>query len=117
MASNQEDAKAPNGSTLKALGLPQPDFHSLVLDLSTLSFVDTVCIKSLKNIFRDFREIEVEVYIAACHSPVVAQLEAGHFFDGSITKQHLFVSVHDAVTFALQHPRSDPSRPVLATKL
>uniref|UniRef100_A0A5F9C3H3 Solute carrier family 26 member 6 n=1 Tax=Oryctolagus cuniculus TaxID=9986 RepID=A0A5F9C3H3_RABIT len=45
--------------------------------------------------------------------PVVAQLEAGHFFDGSITKQHLFVSVHDAVTFALQHPRSDPSRPVL----
>uniref|UniRef100_A0A5F9C6Y1 Solute carrier family 26 member 6 n=1 Tax=Oryctolagus cuniculus TaxID=9986 RepID=A0A5F9C6Y1_RABIT len=101
VASNQEDAKAPNGSTLKALGLPQPDFHSL----------------SLKNIFRDFREIEVEVYIAACHSPVVAQLEAGHFFDGSITKQHLFVSVHDAVTFALQHPRSDPSRPVLATKL
>uniref|UniRef100_G1SDQ3 Solute carrier family 26 member 6 n=1 Tax=Oryctolagus cuniculus TaxID=9986 RepID=G1SDQ3_RABIT len=105
VASNQEDAKAPNGSTLKALGLPQPDFHSLVLG------------SDLKNIFRDFREIEVEVYIAACHSPVVAQLEAGHFFDGSITKQHLFVSVHDAVTFALQHPRSDPSRPVLATKL
>ncbi|XP_062056795.1 solute carrier family 26 member 6 isoform X2 [Lepus europaeus] len=114
VASNQEDAKASDGSTLKALGLPQPDFHSLVLDLSTLSFVDTVCIKSLKNIFRDFREIEVEVYIAACHSPVVAQLEAGHFFDGSITKQHLFVSVHDAVTFALQHPRSGPSSPVLA---
>uniref|UniRef100_A0A9L0R1B4 Solute carrier family 26 member 6 n=1 Tax=Equus caballus TaxID=9796 RepID=A0A9L0R1B4_HORSE len=67
-ASGQEDAKAPDGSTLKALGLPQPDFHSLVLDLGALSFVDTVCLKSLKNIFRDFREIEVEVYMAACHS-------------------------------------------------
>lgn len=115
--SGQEDAKAPAATTLKALGLPRPDFHSLILDLGALSFVDTVCIKSLKNIFRDFREIEVEVYIAACHSPVVTQLEAGQFFDASITKQHLFVSVHDAVTFALQQSRSGPSSPVLATKL
>ncbi|KAM6161265.1 solute carrier family 26 member 6-like [Erethizon dorsatum] len=115
--SRQEDAKAPDVSTLKALGLPRPGFHSLILDLGALSFVDTVCIKSLKNIFRDFREIEVEVYIAACHSPVVTQLEAGHFFDASITKQHLFVSVHDAVTFALQHSRSGPNSPVLATRL
>uniref|UniRef100_A0A8C0NYN0 Cadherin EGF LAG seven-pass G-type receptor 3 n=1 Tax=Canis lupus familiaris TaxID=9615 RepID=A0A8C0NYN0_CANLF len=116
-AGGQEDTKASNGSTLKALGLPQPHFHSLVLDLSALSFVDTVCIKSLKNIFCDFREIEVEVYLAACHTPVVTQLEAGHFFDASITKQHLFASVHDAVLFALQHPKSSPANPVLMTKL
>ncbi|KAM5291879.1 solute carrier family 26 member 6 [Ctenodactylus gundi] len=111
--SSQEDTKATARSTLKALGLPQPDFHSLVLDLGALSFVDTVCIKNLKNIFRDFREIEVEVYIAGCQSPVITQLETGHFFDASITKQHLFVSVHDAVTFALQHSRSGPDSPVL----
>uniref|UniRef100_A0ABI8AD14 Solute carrier family 26 member 6 n=1 Tax=Felis catus TaxID=9685 RepID=A0ABI8AD14_FELCA len=117
VASGQEGAKAPDVTTLKALGLPQPHFHSLVLDLGALSFVDTVCLKSLKNIFRDFREIEVEVYMAACHTPVVAQLEAGHFFDASITKQHLFASVHDAVLFALQHPRSSPASPVLMTKL
>ncbi|XP_045348811.1 solute carrier family 26 member 6 isoform X6 [Leopardus geoffroyi] len=116
-ASGQEGAKAPDVTTLKALGLPQPHFHSLILDLGALSFVDTVCLKSLKNIFRDFREIEVEVYMAACHTPVVAQLEAGHFFDASITKQHLFASVHDAVLFALQHPRSSPACPVLMTKL
>ncbi|GAB1294706.1 Solute carrier family 26 member 6 [Apodemus speciosus] len=111
VANNQEDAKAP--TSLKSLGLPQPSFHSLVLDLSALSFVDTVCIKSLKNIFRDFREIEVDVYIAACYSPVVTQLEAGHFFDESITKQHVFASVHDAVTFALSHRKSGPKSPVL----
>ncbi|XP_023376339.1 solute carrier family 26 member 6 isoform X2 [Pteropus vampyrus] len=116
-ASGQEEAKAPDASTLRALGLPQPDFHSLVLDLGALSFVDTVCVKSLKNIFRDFREIEVEVYMAACHTPVVTQLEAGHFFDASITKQHLFASVHDAVIFALQQPRANPVGPVLVTKL
>ncbi|XP_037384558.1 solute carrier family 26 member 6 isoform X2 [Talpa occidentalis] len=116
-ALDQEDAKAPDKSTLKALGLTQPDFHSLILDMSTLSFVDTVCLKSLKNIFHDFREIEVEVYMAACNGPVVSQLEAGHFFDASITKQHLFASVHDAVVFALQHPRSSSMDHALATKL
>ena len=54
-AGDQEDAKAPAMSSLKALGLPQPDFHSLILDLGTLSFVDTVCLKSLKNV-RALRE-------------------------------------------------------------
>uniref|UniRef100_A0A8C6FYV8 Solute carrier family 26 member 6 n=1 Tax=Moschus moschiferus TaxID=68415 RepID=A0A8C6FYV8_MOSMO len=112
-----EDSKASDMSSLKALGLPQPDFHTLILDLSSFSFVDTVCLKSLKNIFRDFREIEVEVYMAACHAPVITQLEDGHFFDASITKQHLFASVHDAVLFALQHRRSGPIDPVLVTKL
>ncbi|OWK02517.1 hypothetical protein Celaphus_00010571 [Cervus elaphus hippelaphus] len=112
-----EDAKASDMSSLKALGLPQPDFHTLILDLSSFSFVDTVCLKSLKNIFRDFREIEVEVYMAACQAPVITQLENGHFFDASITKQHLFASVHDAVLFALQHRRSGPIDPVLVTKL
>ncbi|ELK24997.1 Cytochrome b-c1 complex subunit 1, mitochondrial [Myotis davidii] len=48
-ASGQEGAQAPDGCTLKSLGLPPPAFHSLVLDLGALSFVDTVCIKSLKN--------------------------------------------------------------------
>uniref|UniRef100_G3UAE4 Solute carrier family 26 member 6 n=1 Tax=Loxodonta africana TaxID=9785 RepID=G3UAE4_LOXAF len=117
VASDPEGAKAPDVSTLKALGLPQPDFHSLILDLSALSFVDTVCLKTLKNIFRDFREIEVEVYMAACHTPVVAQLEVGHFFDASITKQHLFATVHDAVVFALQHPRSGSIGPALVTQV
>lgn len=116
-AAGGENAREPNASTLRALGLLQPDFHSLVLDMATLSFVDTVCLKCLKNIFRDFREIEVEVYLAACHTPVVAQLEAGHFFDASITKRHLFPTVHDAVVFALQHPRTSPASPVLVTKL
>lgn len=45
-----EDAKASDMSSLKALGLPQPDFHTLILDLSSFSFVDTVCLKSLKNV-------------------------------------------------------------------
>ncbi|XP_075403419.1 solute carrier family 26 member 6 isoform X1 [Tenrec ecaudatus] len=116
VATVEEEAKALDTSSLKALGLPQPGFHSLILDLSAFSFVDTVCLKSLRGIFQEFREIEVEVYMAACHRPVVAQFEAGRFFDASITKQHLFATVHDAVTFALQQSGPRASDPDLATK-
>lgn len=34
---------------------------------------------------------------------VVEQLEVGGFFSESITKQHLFATVHDAVLFCLDH--------------
>ncbi|NXH96086.1 S26A6 protein, partial [Pachycephala philippinensis] len=88
---------APSEPTLRSLGLPQPGFHAVILDLSPVSFVDTVSIKILKNIFRDFHEIEVDVFIASCPVSVLAQLERGNFFSSAITKHSFFPSVHDAV--------------------
>ncbi|XP_066469072.1 solute carrier family 26 member 6 [Tiliqua scincoides] len=85
--------------TLESLGLEKPPFHSLILDFSSANFVDTVCIKTLKNIFKDFRDIEVDVYLVGCHDSIITQLEKGNFFSETITKHHLFASVHDAVTF------------------
>ncbi|NXT36457.1 S26A6 protein, partial [Pelecanoides urinatrix] len=84
-------------STLRTLGLPQPDFHAVVLDFSPVSFMDTVSIKILKNIFRDFHEIEVDVFVAGCPVPVLAQLERGNFFSSAITKHCFFPSVHAAI--------------------
>ncbi|XP_014798664.1 PREDICTED: solute carrier family 26 member 6 [Calidris pugnax] len=91
------EGSAPPEPTLRSLGLPQPDFHAVILDFSPVSFVDTVSIKILKNIFRDFREIEVDVFIACCSVPVLAQLERGNFFSSTITKHCFFPSVHDTV--------------------
>nr|XP_033781878.1 solute carrier family 26 member 6-like [Geotrypetes seraphini] len=91
--------KTSKESTLESFGLRKPAFHSLILDFSASSFVDTVCIKVLKNIFRDFSEIEVNVYLAGCQTHVVKQLEEGNFFGKTITKAQLFASVHDAVTY------------------
>ncbi|XP_030063663.1 solute carrier family 26 member 6 [Microcaecilia unicolor] len=85
--------------TLDSLGLEKPNFHSLILDFASINFVDTVCIKVLKNIFRDFREIEVNVYLVGCHASIINQLERGNFFSKTITKDQLFVSVHDAITY------------------
>ncbi|KAF3860552.1 hypothetical protein F7725_000807, partial [Dissostichus mawsoni] len=76
--------------------------HSIILDISTTSFVDTVSVKTLKNIFRDFGEIDLDVYLAGCQACVVEQLEAAGFFSESIPKSRLFVTVHDAVLHILK---------------
>ncbi|NXC37344.1 S26A6 protein, partial [Campylorhamphus procurvoides] len=94
---SEEESNVSSEPTLRSLKLPQPDFHAIVLDFSTVSFVDTVSIKILKNIFRDFHEIEVDIFIASCAGPVLAQLERGNFFSSTITKHSFFPSVHDAV--------------------
>ncbi|XP_029973696.1 solute carrier family 26 member 6-like [Salarias fasciatus] len=75
--------------------------HSVILDVSTTSFVDTVTVKTLKNIFTDFGEVDLDIYLAGCQACVVAQLEAAGFFSDSIPKSRLFVTVHDAVLHVL----------------
>ncbi|NWT06359.1 S26A6 protein, partial [Mionectes macconnelli] len=94
---NAGEKTVPSEPTLRSLGLPQPSFHAVILDFSSVSFVDTVTVKILKNIFRDFHDIEVDVFIASCPGPVLAQLECGNFFSSTITKHSFFPSVHDAV--------------------
>uniref|UniRef100_A0A8B9BVP8 Solute carrier family 26 member 6 n=1 Tax=Anser brachyrhynchus TaxID=132585 RepID=A0A8B9BVP8_9AVES len=103
-----EESSAPAEPTLRSLGLPQPDFHAVILDFSSLNFVDTVSIKIVKNIFRDFREIEVDVFVAS--SSVLAQLERGNFFSSTITKQCFFPSVHDAVLHISGEQHTAPVR-------
>ncbi|KAL1249673.1 hypothetical protein QQF64_020678 [Cirrhinus molitorella] len=75
--------------------------HSIILDFSPVSFIDTVTLKTLKNIFQDFAEVDVTVYIAGCQGCVVQQLERGRFFSESISKSRLFPSIHDAVLHCL----------------
>ncbi|XP_064012846.1 solute carrier family 26 member 6 [Pogoniulus pusillus] len=102
--SSTENSSPPE-PTLHSLGLPQPDFHAVILDFSPVSFVDTVSIKILKNIFRDFHDIEVDVFIAGCPVSVLAQLERGNFFSSTITKHCFFPSVHDAVVHSSREQR------------
>ncbi|XP_068107626.1 solute carrier family 26 member 6-like [Hyperolius riggenbachi] len=93
-----------------------PSIHSLILDLSTVSFLDTVSIKMLKNLFRDFQEIDVKVYLVGCHENVVEQMEDGNFFSKTITKSLLFSSIHDAVTYITQASHQWDT-PALSTKI
>ncbi|KAM4022958.1 solute carrier family 26 member 6-like [Anomaloglossus baeobatrachus] len=95
--------------TLRSLGLEKLDFHSLILDFSAVSFVDTVGTKMLKNVFNEFREIEVDVYIVNCPVSVLRQLENSNFFNENITQASIFASIHDAVSFVSHGQNSESS--------
>uniref|UniRef100_A0AAY4ADB7 STAS domain-containing protein n=1 Tax=Denticeps clupeoides TaxID=299321 RepID=A0AAY4ADB7_9TELE len=79
--------------SLGSLGKWTWDIHSIILDLSPTNFIDTVAIKTMKNV-RNQKRI---------FSLVVEQLDRGGFFSESITKKHLFATVHDAVLHCLHH--------------
>lgn len=79
---------------------PGPNLpHTIILELSTCNFLDTVGVKTLTNIRKDYGEVGVQVLLAGCQSCVVESLEKGGFFNDKVTKAILFTTVHDAVLF------------------
>lgn len=86
--------------------------HSIILDLSTTNFVDTVTVKTLKNIFKDFGAVDVDIYLAGCQACIIEQLEKANFFSGSISKEQVFVTIHDAVLH-IQRMRNFPVKEIV----
>uniref|UniRef100_A0A3B3ZS75 STAS domain-containing protein n=1 Tax=Periophthalmus magnuspinnatus TaxID=409849 RepID=A0A3B3ZS75_9GOBI len=72
----------------EAKGNANQKTHSIILDMSTTNFVDTVTIKTLKNV---------------SDTCVIEQLEKADFFSNSIPKSRAFVTVHDAVLHIQKH--------------
>ncbi|XP_069382577.1 solute carrier family 26 member 6-like [Paralichthys olivaceus] len=73
--------------------------RAIVLDLSPVNFLDTVGIKALQNIQRDYGEIGIEVVLAGCQTGVVDNLQSGGFFSDKMTKSSLFSTIHDAILY------------------
>ncbi|KTF80584.1 hypothetical protein cypCar_00022680 [Cyprinus carpio] len=86
---------------------PDPDTdttlpQAIILDLSPVNFLDTVGVKTLRNIYKDYGEAGVQVYFCGCQRGVVESMEKGDFFNEKVTKSILFSSVHDAVLYCQQ---------------
>ncbi|CAI5646987.1 unnamed protein product [Oreochromis niloticus] len=73
--------------------------RAIVLDLGPVNFLDTVAVKTLRSIRKDYGEIGVEVVLAGCQSSVVDNLQTAGFFNDKVTKSCLFTTVHDAVLY------------------
>ncbi|XP_066528454.1 solute carrier family 26 member 9-like [Hoplias malabaricus] len=81
---------------------PMP-FHTLILDLGGVCFIDLMGIKLLTKMSNMYSMLGIGLYLANVQAQVFEELEAGGMFEeSSITHGHLFLSVHDAVLFA-QH--------------
>ncbi|XP_027574409.1 sulfate transporter [Pipra filicauda] len=76
------------------------EFHTIVIDCCAVQFLDTAGICTLKEVCKDYKEIDVHVLLAQCNPSVRSSLIRGEFFKEG--EDHLlFHSVHQAVDFAL----------------
>ncbi|XP_051009391.1 testis anion transporter 1 [Acomys russatus] len=94
-------------SQSKSLAIPSSDVgvqmntHTIILDFSMVHYVDTRALVVLRQMCNAFYNANILVLISGCHTSVVKSFEKNDFFDEGITKAQLFLSLHDAVLFAL----------------
>ncbi|KAL4676694.1 hypothetical protein H8959_010839, partial [Pygathrix nigripes] len=87
-----------------------PSVHTIILDFSMVHYVDSQGLVVLRQICNAFQNANILILIAGCHSSIVRAFERNDFFDAGITKTQLFLSVHDAVLFALSRKVIDSSK-------
>ncbi|XP_069813089.1 sulfate transporter-like [Dendropsophus ebraccatus] len=82
--------------------VPQLDIHSLIIDCGAMQFIDTVGLGILKEVRKDYEEIDIQVFLVNCNPSVRHSLHDGGYFSNTSGDVELlaFHSVHDAVTFA-----------------
>ncbi|XP_023275760.1 solute carrier family 26 member 6-like [Seriola lalandi dorsalis] len=90
--------------------------HCLVLDLSSVNFMDSAAMTALCKVVDDFEVQGVGVFLAACTERVLSQLQTQDCVPDILPRSRLFPSVHHAVQRHLStSPRpleeiiSDPS--------
>ncbi|XP_068199271.1 solute carrier family 26 member 9-like [Antennarius striatus] len=99
------DQEQPAPPALALESQPTP-FHTLIMDLAGVCFVDLMGIKVLTKMNSSYSTLGIHLYLANVQAQVYDELEAGGTFDeGNIPRSHLFLSVHDAVLFAQRTTR------------
>ncbi|XP_034019476.1 prestin [Thalassophryne amazonica] len=81
---------------------PVSPVHSIILDWTPASFIDSVGAKAIKQVIKEYAAVDVRVLIAGCSRTLVAQLDTLQFFNGVVTQQIVFPTIHDAVLYC-QH--------------
>uniref|UniRef100_A0A670Y9K6 Solute carrier family 26 member 1 n=1 Tax=Pseudonaja textilis TaxID=8673 RepID=A0A670Y9K6_PSETE len=78
------------------------DFHTIIIDCSSIPFLDTAGVSVLKETFRDYQELEISIHLACCNPSVISSLEKGGYFESADKDMHelLFHSISSAVQFA-----------------
>ncbi|XP_067409486.1 sulfate anion transporter 1 [Emydura macquarii macquarii] len=80
----------------------QADFQTIIIDCSSVTFLDTAGITTLKEILKDYSKLKITVLLACCNPSVIDSLKRGDYFGKNYKKMHelLFYSIHNAVQFA-----------------
>uniref|UniRef100_A0A8C8B7B9 Solute carrier family 26 member 3 n=1 Tax=Otus sunia TaxID=257818 RepID=A0A8C8B7B9_9STRI len=84
-------ADLPPGITV-----PRVDIHSIVLDFSSVSFLDSSAMRVLQKTLKEFVRINIDIYVG-----FLDKLERCAFFDEEIKPSMFFLTIHDAVLHIL----------------
>ncbi|XP_060759483.1 prestin [Neoarius graeffei] len=84
--------------------------HSIILDLSSVNFMDSVGAKAIKSVIKEFAAIDVKIVLAGCNRTLLSDLRTLQFFSSPVTLDMVFPTVHDAVLHC-QHTRALSSCP------
>ncbi|KAM9651432.1 prestin isoform 2-T2 [Trichechus inunguis] len=76
---------------------PGDNIHTVILDFTQVNFIDSVGVKTLAGIVKEYGDVGIYVYLAACSAQVVTDLTQNRFFENPALKDLLFHSIHDAV--------------------
>ncbi|KAM3617962.1 uncharacterized protein V6R79_013298 [Siganus canaliculatus] len=102
--SEQAPEPAPPSPAAMAVESQPTPFHTLILDLAGVCFIDLMGIKVLTKMNSSYSTLGIKLYLANVQAQVYEELEAGGAFDdGNIPRNNLFLSVHDAILFAQQN--------------
>ncbi|XP_067107120.1 sulfate anion transporter 1 [Osmerus mordax] len=105
LAAKQAEASRGDKTNGDAIvGLVNADllFHTIVLDCSSVPFIDSAGMGTLKAVLREYQEVDVSVLLAVCNTNVIDTLRRGSYFgknDKDIDSL-LFHTVHSAVLYA-----------------
>ncbi|ERE86991.1 prestin isoform X4 [Cricetulus griseus] len=77
--------------------MPQENVHTVILDFTQVNFIDSVGVKTLAGIVKEYGDVGIYVYLAGCSPQVVNDLTRNRFFENPALKELLFHSIHDAV--------------------
>ncbi|KAM4701560.1 solute carrier family 26 member 9 [Discoglossus pictus] len=81
---------------------PVVNFHTVIIDMSGVCFVDLMGIKALGKLCTSFQRIGVNFFLADVQAQVYEDIEIGGVFvEGGLDRGHLFLTVQDAVLYAL----------------
>uniref|UniRef100_A0A8C8A434 Solute carrier family 26 member 5 n=1 Tax=Oryzias sinensis TaxID=183150 RepID=A0A8C8A434_9TELE len=100
-----EDEHSETTSEVVVFLEPLSDVHSIILDWTTNSFIDSVGAKAIKQVIREYAAVDVRVVIASCNRSTLADLDMLQFFSEDLTPHLFFPTIHDAVLHC-QHARS-----------
>ncbi|XP_015775140.1 PREDICTED: pendrin-like isoform X2 [Acropora digitifera] len=108
MGSNEKSAngKLPHAdeSNLIEVEVAQPEqrIHTVVIDCSSFTFIDSVGLLALPSIMKEFEKIGIRILLSGCSSNITNRLvnSTGGTGTNTVDSHAMFPSIHDAVMSA-----------------